>query len=71
MTLKDKRESFFENDNHHLMSSLIYRTSTRGDHECPSFKFIWRNFAPPRVKFFGWRCRNAFIAERRSSASIS
>jgi hypothetical protein len=39
----DKRTSFFEDDNHRLMSGLIYRTWTRGDHECPSFKFIWRN----------------------------
>ena len=26
----------------------------RGDQTCPSFNFVWRNFAPPRVKFFGW-----------------
>ena len=26
----------------------------RCDQTCPSFDFVWQNFAPPRVKFFGW-----------------
>jgi len=44
----DQRVSFFQDDNRRLMSGLIYRASTRGDQPCPAFKFVWRNFAPPR-----------------------
>jgi len=33
-------------------AGMIYKTSIRGDQKLPSFDFIWRNFAPPRVKFF-------------------
>ena len=33
---------------------MIYKTSVRGDQKLPSFDFIWRNFAPPREKFFAW-----------------
>jgi hypothetical protein len=50
----DQRVSFFQDDSRRLMSGLIYRASTRGDQPCPAFKFVWSNFAPPRVKFFGW-----------------
>jgi hypothetical protein len=53
MTTQTKRTSFFEDDNSRLVFSLIYRTSTRSENKCPSFKFVWKNFAPPRVKFFG------------------
>ena len=34
--------------------SEINKTSVREDQKLPSFDFIWRNFAPPRVKFFAW-----------------
>jgi hypothetical protein len=44
----------FEDINHRLLSGLIYKAATRGDHGCPSYTFVWKNFAPPRVKFFGW-----------------
>lgn len=37
-----------------LRSGMIYKTSSRGDQLCPSFHFVWRNFAPPRVKIFAW-----------------
>jgi hypothetical protein len=37
-----------------LLAGLIYKASTRGDHQCASYTFVWCNFAPPRVKFFGW-----------------
>jgi hypothetical protein len=46
--------SFFEDDSHKLISRVIYHSSTQGDEVCPSFKFIWKNFAPPMVKFIGW-----------------
>lgn len=64
----DKRTSFFEDDSHRLISSVIYHSSTQGDQPCPSFKFVWKNFAPPRVKFFGWllskeriHCRTSLV----------
>ncbi|XP_066324143.1 uncharacterized protein [Miscanthus floridulus] len=64
----DQRSSFFEDEGHRLLSRAIYRTSTRGDHVCPSYKFAWANFAPPRVKFFGWlltqniiQCRSSLV----------
>ena len=65
---RDKRTSFFEDDSHKLISSMIYRASTQGELPCPSFKFVWKNFAPPRVKFFGWlltkeriHCRTSLV----------
>lgn len=33
---------------------MIYRASIRGEQKTPSFDFVWRNFAPAHVKFFGW-----------------
>ena len=50
----DERCCFFEDGGHRLLSGLIYKASTRGDHDCASYSFVWKNFAPPRVKFFGW-----------------
>jgi hypothetical protein len=26
----------------------------KGDDTCPAYRFVWKNFAIPRVKFFGW-----------------
>ena len=48
----DLRTSFYQHGDAKLLSSVIYRASTRADQPCPSFKFVWRHFAPPRVKFF-------------------
>lgn len=50
----NERSSFFEDGQHRLLAGLIYKASTRGDHRCASYAFVWCNFAPPRVKFFGW-----------------
>jgi len=62
----DQRSSFFEGIDHRLRSGLIYKSSTRGDHASPSFEFVWRNFAPPRVKFFGWLLTQNRIHSRTS-----
>jgi hypothetical protein len=37
-----------------MITRVIYQTSTRGEQACPSYSFVWKNFAPPRVKIFGW-----------------
>jgi hypothetical protein len=50
----DERSCFFEDAGHRLVSGLVYKASTHGDHDCASYSFVWKNFAPPRVKFFGW-----------------
>jgi hypothetical protein len=50
----DQRLCLFEDDTKRLLSGLIYKASTQGDRDCPSYAFVWKNFAPPRVKFFGW-----------------
>jgi hypothetical protein len=33
----DQRSSFFQDGNGRLMTGIIYRSSTQGDHPCPSF----------------------------------
>jgi hypothetical protein len=38
----------------------------RDEHPSPSFKFVWRNSAPPRVKFFGWLFTKERIHRRTS-----
>ncbi|XP_066324371.1 uncharacterized protein [Miscanthus floridulus] len=50
----DERSCFFEDGGHRLVSGLIYEASTRGDHDCAAYYFVWKSLAPPRVKFFGW-----------------
>jgi len=59
------------------MSGIIYRASTREEQPCPSFKFVWRNFAPPRVKFFGWlltknriHCRTSLVLKNILQNSV-
>ncbi|XP_066358280.1 uncharacterized protein [Miscanthus floridulus] len=66
----DQRESFFQGNGHRLKSGIIYRASTRGDHVCASFTFVWCNFAPPQVKFFIWlltqdriQCRSSLLCK--------
>jgi hypothetical protein len=43
----DECRCCFETPDHRLCSGLIYEASMRGDHVCPSFDFIWRNFTTP------------------------
>jgi hypothetical protein len=50
----DSRSCFFADNNQRLLSGLIYKTSMRSNNTCPSYQFIWKNIAIPRVKFFGW-----------------
>lgn len=50
----DNRACAFIKKEGGLATSKIYKASTRGDQKVPSFAFIWNNFAPPRVMFFGW-----------------
>jgi hypothetical protein len=50
----DIRSCFFADNNQHLLSGLIYKASMRSNSTCPSYQFIWKNIAIPRVKFFGW-----------------
>jgi hypothetical protein len=49
---QDDRACVFAKQDGKLAAGMIYKTSIRGDQKLPSFDFIWRNFAPPRVKFF-------------------
>ena len=44
----------FEKEDHKLATALIYRASIREEQQLPSFAFVRRNFAPPRVRFFAW-----------------
>jgi hypothetical protein len=50
----DERVCAFEKKDHKLATTMIYRASVRGDQKSPSFNFVWRNHAPPRVRFFAW-----------------
>lgn len=51
---QDRRTCFFEDSSQRLVAGLIYQASVRGDHDCASYAFVWKTFAPPRVKFFAW-----------------
>lgn len=64
----DDRSCFLADSNQRLMAGMIYRASTRGDDTCPAFQFVWKNFATPRVRFFGWlltknriNCRSSLL----------
>jgi hypothetical protein len=50
----DDRSCFFADSNQRLISGMIYRASMKGDETCPAYQFVWKNFALPRVRFFGW-----------------
>lgn len=50
----DDRICVFAKHDGKLPAGMIYRASIRGEQKLPSFDFVWRNFAPPRVKFFAW-----------------
>lgn len=68
----DERSSFFEDVRHRLQTSLIYKASSQSGSTCPSFSFLWKNFAPPRVKMFGWLLTksNGFSAKSLWCGSI-
>ncbi|CAN6338995.1 unnamed protein product [Urochloa humidicola] len=50
----DVRTSFYIGNRQQLSTSQLYRFSTSSGSECAMYKFIWRSYAPPRVKFFAW-----------------
>lgn len=50
----DDRICVFAKHDGKLAAGMIYTASIRGEQKLPSFDFVWRNFAPPRVKFFAW-----------------
>lgn len=52
------------------MASSSYHMSFEGSTSCQAWKLVWRNWAPPRVKFFHWlanldRCWTADHLARR------
>lgn len=49
----DDRTRAFAKEGGKLAVGMIYKAFVRGDQKLPSFDFIWCNFTPPRVKFFG------------------
>ena len=51
-TSPDDRVCAFTKNDNKLAADFIYKASIRGEQQLPSFDFVWRNFAPPRVKFF-------------------
>lgn len=67
----DERSCFFEDNNQRLArlaSGLVYKASVQGDHDFAGYSFVWKNFAPLRVKFFGWlltkgrvHCRTSLV----------
>jgi hypothetical protein len=50
----DQISCFLEDVNHKLQAGLIYHLSVQQGQQGPMHQFIWKNHAPPRVKFFGW-----------------
>lgn len=68
---RDSRSCFFADNKQRLLSGMIYRASMRSDSTCPSYQFLWKNFAIPRVKFFGWlltkgriNCKSNLLTKR-------
>jgi len=51
---QDERNSFFAAVGNLLDTGQLYRASTQSGERCQSYEFVWKNYAPPRVKFFGW-----------------
>jgi hypothetical protein len=37
-----------------LITSKIYKLATGTDATCAFYNFVWRSYAPPKVKFFAW-----------------
>jgi hypothetical protein len=67
----DDRSCFFADSNQRLISGMIYTASMKGDEACPAYQFVWKNFALPRVRFFGWlitknriQCKSNLVKKR-------
>jgi hypothetical protein len=69
----DERSSFFAANGHRLEldTSQFYRTSTQSGHRSQSYSFVWKNYATPRVKFFGWLLLQERIHCRANLAKIN
>ncbi|CAO2178466.1 unnamed protein product [Urochloa humidicola] len=52
--VQDERHSSMSVTEHRLSTRRIYRATISQDHKCPHYRFIWRNHAPPKVRFFAW-----------------
>jgi hypothetical protein len=50
----DERSSIFVKEDGSLHTSRLYNASTSSGVRAQFYEFVWRNYAPPRVKFFGW-----------------
>jgi hypothetical protein len=50
----DEHSSIFVKEDGNLHTSQLYNASTRSGVRAQFYEFVWRNNAPPRVKFFGW-----------------
>ncbi|CAN6250750.1 unnamed protein product [Urochloa humidicola] len=50
----DGRHSALATSAHRLSTSKIYRAATAQEQQCPHANFIWKNRAPPKVRFFAW-----------------
>lgn len=51
---EDRRLSHFCTLDLRLDTAQLYRVSTIEGKPCDHFEFVWRSYATPRVKFFGW-----------------
>ncbi|WVZ65394.1 hypothetical protein U9M48_014768 [Paspalum notatum var. saurae] len=50
----DEHVSCFSTHDLRLDTAQIYRASTNEGASCQFAQFVWKSYAPPRVKFFGW-----------------
>jgi hypothetical protein len=53
-TEADVRRCPWEDAAQKLSSAALYKMVAASGIECEYYKFIWENYAPPKVKFFGW-----------------
>jgi len=50
----DNRRSNLQTSEGRLMTSKIYKLATSSENACDHYIFVWKNYAPPKVKFFAW-----------------
>lgn len=51
---EDVRVSCLVDHKGKLKTSRLYKVLMSGEDPCPFARFIWKNRAPPRVRFFAW-----------------
>ncbi|WVZ51145.1 hypothetical protein U9M48_002314 [Paspalum notatum var. saurae] len=65
----DVRKCFAAGDGDKLQAGVVYQALCAGDGELDAAaKFVWKNSAPPRVRFFGWLARRGRIQCRANLA---